>query len=144
MMESAMRCLIVERHDWETGAGQSQLQFVLRTAEGFFGPGGAVRRITLKFRWGSSLRTKRCSVSKVYRNGTRRLNGLPEMGAIAPGFVFFQETDDPDTYDMWWQADAAVVAARYHPWDQGQNSQYGRGRLSTIVDGPVPRPIDRV
>ena len=31
------RCLIVERHPWETGFGQEQLQIPLRPAEEFFG-----------------------------------------------------------------------------------------------------------
>ena len=137
-------CLIVERHEWETGGGEQQLQFVLQTALAFFGSGAKRRRITVRFRWGGRQVSRHCSVSREYGNGTRRLNGLREMGSIPPGFVFFQETNVADTYDLWWQADTAVVAARYRGWKQGKNSQYGRGRLSIVIDTVVPRNIDRI
>jgi hypothetical protein len=32
------RCLIVERHAWETGGREQQLQFLLEEARAFFGP----------------------------------------------------------------------------------------------------------
>ena len=68
------------------------------------------------------------------------------MGTIPPSFVFFEETGQADTYDFWWQRDKAIVAVRYRDrdWHQGKNTQYGRGRLSAIVQAPVPRSIDRL
>jgi hypothetical protein len=140
-----MRTLIVERHEWETGAAQQQLQFVLDTAQRFFGTGRRDKRVVVNFYpWpGVPAVTKRIVISRVYRNRTRRTNGFPEMGNLPSSFVFFEETPTASTYDVWWQADKAVVAARYRGWSQGRNTQYGRGRLSIIVDGPVPRRIDR-
>ena len=140
-----MRTLIIERHGWETGATQRQLQFVLETARTFFGAGRRDRHVSINF-WplpGSAPVTKRIVISHVYRNQTRRTNGFPEMGGVPSAFIFFEETGAPDTYDVWWQADKAVVAAKYHGWVQGRNTQYGRGRLSIIVEAPVPRVIDR-
>jgi hypothetical protein len=66
------------------------------------------------------------------------------FGSVPSSFVFFEQTDKPGIYDVWWQEDKAIVAARYSGWSQGRNTQYGRGRLSMIVDAPVPRPIDRL
>jgi len=141
----AKRCLIVERHEWETGAAQRQLQFVLGPAHRFFGPGLVPRTITINLHSCSGVPSVRTiTISRVYANGTRRTNSFPEMGAIPASFVFFQETGTADTYDVWWQVDRPVVAARYKGWSQGKNSQFGRGRLSTIVDGRVPRLIDRI
>lgn len=135
----------MERHSWETGGRQQQLQFVLRVAEEFFGPGNRDRRVRVRV-WmppGNSapLFEREITISRTYANGTRRTNGFPEMGAVPESFVFFEETEQPDVYDLWWQDDVAVVAARCGPWEQGRRTQYGRGRLSTIVDAPVPRPI---
>ncbi len=66
------------------------------------------------------------------------------MSGFPAGFVFFEETGAANTYDVWWQTDTPVVAARYGPWSQGRNTQYGRGRLSIIVPAPVPRPIVQI
>lgn len=87
---------------------------------------------------------KDISISQEYRNGTRRTNEFPEMGAIISSFIFFEETEESGVYDVWWETDKAIVAAKYQGWQQGKNTQYGRGRLSIIVDAPVPRVIDRV
>lgn len=142
------RCLIVERHEWETGSSQRQLQFVLQPAASFFGSGNVDRRIRVRVFLPANARKpsfeKTIIISREYRNGTRRTNGFPEMGTMPSSFVFFQETEVNDVYDFWWQTDKAIVAARYQGWQQGKNTQYGRGRLSLIVKGPVPRVIDRV
>ncbi len=140
----ARRCLIVERHLWETGGHQQQLQFPLAAARNFWGSGDRDRRITVHIRLGPTPVTRQITISREYANGTRRTNGFPEMGDFPTGFVFFQETTTPDEYDVWWQIDVAVVAARYSQWRQGQNTQYGRGRLAIIVAAPVPRPIDTI
>ncbi len=145
----ARRCLIVERHDWETGGSEQQLQFVLEVARQFFGPGTAARAITVNVYLTLSSAhptfSKQIGISKEYLpSGTRRTNGFPEMGAVPSSFVFFEETDTLNTYDVWWQVDKAIVAAHFPNWSQGKNSQHGRGRLSIIVPAPVPRPIDRI
>lgn len=140
------RCLIVERHEWETGGEQQQLQFVLRPAEDFFGSGDSDRTIHIRVFLPASADApafeKSIVISHVYENGTRRTNQFPEMGSVPTSFVFFEETNDEGVYDVWWQADKAIVAARYDGWVKGGNTQYGRGRLSIIVDAPVPRVID--
>jgi hypothetical protein len=141
------RCLIVERHDWETGGRQQQLQFPLNIARDFFGAGR--RRIHIRvFLTPSSANPtyeKDVTISATYAGSqTRRVNGFSEIGSLDPCFLFFEETNGPDTYDVWWQADKAIVAAHFDDWAQGQNSQYGRGRLSIIVPAPVLRRIDRV
>jgi len=143
------RCLIVERHDWETGGRQQQLQFVLKKASDFFGPGITDR--TIRVRLFLPAKAERpvvehdIVISREYQNGTRRTNRFPEMSGFPAGFVFFEETPDANVYDVWWQeVNIAVVAARYSDWKQGANSQHGRGRLSAIVDAPVPRFIDRI
>ncbi len=138
------RCLIIERHQWETGGAEQQLQFPLAVAKAFFGKGDTARAITVRIRIGPTTIVKDITISKTYQNGTRRTNGFKEMGQFPAGFVFFQETGKPNEYDVWWQTDVAVVAARYPDWKQGKNSQYGRGRLAIIVRAPVPRPIDRI
>lgn len=142
------RCLIVERHEWETGAGQRQLQFVLDPARDFFGRGDRARsirvRVFLPPDASEPAFEQDITISQEYRNGTRRTNGFPQMGSVPSSFVFFEETDEPDVYDVWWQEDKAVIAAKYINWSQGVNTQYGRGRLSLVLSVPVPRVIDRV
>jgi len=149
-MANQKRCLIVERHDWETGSGQRQLQFVLSTAQAFFGSGRVDRtvrvRIFLPPKAAQPVLERTITISRVYPNGTRRTNGFPEIGVIPSSFVFFEESDQPGVYDFWWQADKAIVAAKYGSmhWQQAKNTQFGRGRLSLIVTAPVPRVIDRL
>ncbi len=142
------RCLIVERHEWETGMNQRQLQFVLTTAHSFFGRGNVDRRIHVRVFLPADAKhptfEKTITISREYSNGTRRTNGFPEMGTIPSSFVFFQETGEQGVYDVWWQTDKAIVAARYHNWRQGRNTQYGRGRLSLVLTGPIPRVINHV
>ena len=148
MAKTKRKCLIVERHDWETGGRQQQLQFLLDLATEFFGSGNVDRAITVRFFLPAiapqQAFLKNITISREYSNGTRRTNGFPEMGAVPSSFVFFEETDNQGVYDFWWQQDKAIVAARYQGWLQGRNSQFGRGRLSIIVDAPVSRLIDRI
>jgi len=138
-------CLISERHEWETGGAQQQLQFLLETARRFFGPGTRDRTIRVRIHLPATTSvTKEITISREYQNGTRRTNGFPEMSTVPTSFLFFQETDQPDLYDVWWQIDKALVAAKYNGWCQGRNTQYGRGRLSIIVNAPVPRVMNRI
>ena len=142
------RCLIIERHAWETGGQQQQLQFVLETARKFFGRGDRNRRIYIRvFMPAYALRPafeKNLSISREYNNGTRRTNGFSEMGSIPSSFIFFEETGEPNTYNVWWNTDKVMVTARYSNWRQGRNTQYGRGRLSTIIPAPVSRATSRL
>jgi hypothetical protein len=130
------------------GTNQRQLQFVLQTAAAFFGGGQVDRQIRVRVFLPADAAApafeKTIIISREYSNGTRRTNRFQEMGTIPSAFLFFQETGDQGVYDFWWQIDKAIVAARYQNWQQGKNTQYGRGRLSLIVNAPVPRVIDHV
>ena len=149
MASSKRKCLIIERHEWETGARGHQLQFPLDVANEFFGPGDVDREIQVRFHFpadsASPLFERSLTISHVYtQSGTRRTNRLLEMGLIPASFLFFEETKEVSVYDLWWQTDKAIVAARFHPWQQGRNSQHGRGRLAMIVRAPVLRRIYRI
>jgi len=143
MAKAKRRCLIVERHDWETGGAQQQLQFVLAKAKQFFGPGTTDRTIQVRVFMNPGLNvpsfTKSITISREYRNGTRRTNRFPEMGNVPSAFVFFEETHQAGTYDVWWLADKVPVAAQYSGWERGKDTQYGRGRYSVLVAAPAPR-----
>lgn len=148
--EPGRRCLVVERHEWETGGGEQQLQFPLELARDFFGPGTAARAVTVRVFLDPESATptfaKEISISREYGNGTRRTNGFPELGGLPSLFVFFEETTTPNTYDVWYQVDKAIVVGHYRnaAWAQARNTQHGRGRLAVIVDAPAPRVIDRI
>ena len=137
-----IRCLIVERHRWETGGAEQQLQIPLVAANKFFGSGVASKSITIHVHDGSAqVYSQKCSVSKNYPNGTRRINGLRIIGSLPSCFIFFSESNTSGEYIFWWQEDKAIVAARYNNWQQAKGTQYGRGRLVSIQNVPVPRPI---
>jgi hypothetical protein len=137
------RCLILERHVWETGFGQEQLQIPLKPAEEFFGAGATSRPIRVRIAGASH--EYPCAVSKKHAaSGTRRINGLDLVGLLGSCFVFFQETTDLDLYDFWVQYDMPIVVARFPGWRQAKSSQYGRGRLVNIVSAPVERSIARM
>ena len=142
------RCLIVERHDWETGGGEQQLQIPLAVAEDFFGPGDTSQEIMVRVFLSPDDSApgivKRISISATYGNNTRRVNGFIEIGLMPSCFLFFEETGTPNTYAVWHVIDKAIVAARFEGWRQGGNSQYGRGRLAAIVSAPVLRDFTRI
>jgi len=142
------RCLIVERHAWETGGHEQQLQIPLEVASSFFGPGDHARSVTVRVFLPPSAASpaleKTVGISKEYRNGTRRINGFTEIGHLGSCFIFFEETPDSGDYNVWWEQDKAIVAARFRGWQQASGSQYGRGRLAIIVPAPAPRQIDRI
>jgi len=145
---SNTRCLIVERHEWETGGDEQQLQIPLEVASSFFGPGDRTRSITVRVFLPPSAEfpafEKTVRISKEYRNGTRRINSFTEIGRLGSCFMFFEETSDTDVYNVWWDQDKAIIAARFNGWQQASRSQYGRGRLAIILRDPVPRQIDRI
>lgn len=142
---SGTQCLIVERHEWETGGHEQQLQIPLTIANAFFGSGNIRRPITVRVFLTPLARTptfeKNVSISKRYPNGTRRINGFTEIGNLDSCFIFFEQTPEAEVYNVWWQRDKAIIASRFNGWQQGRTSQYGRGRLSVIVPAPVPRQI---
>jgi len=152
MAKAKRRCLIVERHKWETGAYRHQLQFPLKIADQFFGPGRTDLQIQVRVfppsaPGKSPAFVRNMAISRRYRqSATRRTNRVAAMGKIPSAFVFFQETGRPGVYDLWWLTDKAVVVARFRQceWVQARNNQHGRGRLAVIVPAPVPRRIDRM
>jgi hypothetical protein len=141
---SQRRCLIVERHSWETGFAEEQLQIPLSIANEFFGSAHVSRSIVVRLADAPKYKYP-CKVSKKYTtSGTRRINGLPFLGLLGPCFVFFQETQVAGTYDLWCQYDMPIVVARFRGWFQAKNSQYGRGRLALVLNEIVQRPIERI
>lgn len=142
------RCLIVERHDWETGGNQQQLQIPIDVAEEFFGTGAASRQILVRMfsnpNSSNPIIQKNVTISHTYNNGTRRVNGFAEIGLMPSCFLFFEETGTYGVYDVWHVVDKAIVAARFRNWQQGRNTQHDRGRLATIVAGPVTRIFNRI
>jgi len=145
---SNTKCLIIERHEWETGGAEQQLQIPLLVANSFFGPGNFPRSITVRVFLPPSSPSpafeKTVSISREYPNGTRRINGFVEIGGLGPCFIFFEETSDRGVYNVWWERDKAIIGAKFNEWQQGRKSQYGRGRLAIIVPAPVPRHIESV
>ena len=148
------RCLIVERHAWETGAAAHQLQIPLAPANEFFGP----NERSIRFRLATASRTvQQCSISRMYQgqggrrgSSTRRINQFPWIGLMGHCFMFIQETGQPDLYDTWVQYDMPIVVASFTGWEQapvggsGRGSRGSRGRLFNIVDGPVEIGIVRI
>ena len=140
-----MGCLILERHAWETGGRESQVQIPLRVANNFFGNGNYPIQIIVLYEVlpGHPISIN-CSVSEQYRNGTRRINGLSLIGNLGHCFLFFQETENQGEYEFWWQSDMALIAAKYNNWIQGRNSQHGRGRLAKIIPNHVDKNITHI
>jgi len=138
-----LRCLIVERHRWETGFVREQLQIPLDVAAEFFGAGNYNRPIRVRIS-GANRQIYPCIVTRIHRTSrTRRINGLPFLGLMGPCFIFLEETGESGLYEIWCQYDVAIVAAKFRGWRQARNSQYGRGRLALIISGSVARKIDR-
>jgi len=141
-----MGCLIVERHTWETGGPRQQIQFPREAFNEFFGLAGdiAVRIYASPWR-NQPTRTARAQVSQYGRSATYRLNKVFEISNVGAVFVLLQELPDEQeglgAYDLWWERDLALVAAKFDGWKKARDSQYGRGRVWTIVDGPVERPL---
>jgi hypothetical protein len=139
---AGIRCLIIERHRWETGFIREQLQIPLDVAAAFFGGGSASRSIRVRIT--GAPHPYPCKVTKIHRaSRTRRIDGLPFLGMMGPCFIFLEETGEADLYEIWCEYDVAIVAAKFQGWRQAKNSQYGRGRLALIVPGPISRRIDR-
>jgi hypothetical protein len=137
------KCLIIERHEWETGGKKQQLQIPLSIANKFFGSEVRSRSIVVRFFFSVSASSpafeKTITISKKYKNGTRRINRFPEIGGFPTCFIFFEETSNNGVYNVWWVRDKAIIATRFNGWQQAKSSQYGRGRLAIIVPAPVRR-----
>ena len=149
MPQERIRCLIIERHEWETGGKEQQLQIPLGVANLFFGTGCTDRSITVRVFLPPSATSpsfeKTVRISRAYQNGTRRVNGFAEIGGLGSCFIFFEETSYHGVYNVWWwERDKVIIAAKFNGWKQAKKSQYGRGRLAIIVPAPVPRQIDSV
>ena len=141
--DASRSCLIVERLDWETGGGEQQIQLPIALAEDFFGPGNASREITVRLFSNPAAPdpdiVKRVSISMVYPNRSRRVNGFREVGAMPPCFLFFEEQETPGVYDVWFIEDKEAVIARFGGWQQSGATQYGPARRACIVPAPVRR-----
>ena len=77
-------------------------------------------------------------------SATYRINRVEELGRLPEVLVFIEERKAGGKvtgYDVWWEVDTVLVAAKFAKWNKAKDSQYGRGRLWTIVNGPVHRPL---
>jgi hypothetical protein len=139
-------CLIIERHEWETGAARHQLSLPVG-AQQFFQAGSASRAISVRLAHAKGT-IYSCSISRKYTktgpvraSESVRINQLPVIGLLGHCFMFFQETSKPNLYDLWCNYDLAIVAASFGGWEQGVFAKRGRrghrGRLYTIVSTPV-------
>ncbi len=135
-----MRTLIVERHGTETGGAGNQVQIPTPAFTAFFsGPGTVDVDV---YSPGLPPRSGQAEISSYAESGTHRINGVPELATIPRTFVIIQEDDPGVHYTIWWEFDLPLVAAKFDGWEKAQDSQYGRGRLWTLVEGPpLPRPI---
>ena len=139
-----MRCLIVERHAWETGAGRQQLQFPREAFNSFFGSTDEIDIAVYSSPWlKNPSRVVRAQISAYPQSGTYRLNRVYEIANIGGVFVFIQEPEENGApqYALWWNRDLAFVAAKFNDWRKARDSQYGRGRLWLIVDAEIPRDL---
>ncbi len=142
------KCLILESHLYETGFSSEQVQIPLNIANSFFGSGEKAKKITINVFLNNSKKaptfSKQITISKEYKNKTRRINGFPELSYFHSSFIFFEQTTKADVYDVWFSFDKTIIAAKFNKWKQGNNSQHFRGRLAIIVDAPVKRTIDHI
>lgn len=150
---SLMKSLIVERHLWETGAGQQQLQIPVgafrrffRTSKDVYVEIYAAPRLKTPSRTGpAAVKSYASSGSGGRASYTCRVNRVYELANIGGVFVCFNETartnDDAPIYEVWWERDVALVAASFEGWEKAADSQYGRGRLWLVTDGPLERPL---
>lgn len=141
-----MKCLMVERHEWETGAGRQQLQIPREAFRKFFATPGTIEVDIYGSPWLTRpTRTITAQLSRYQRSGTYRLNRVYEIANLGAVFILLHEepagTRGQRRYSLWWERDTALVAARFDGWDKARDSQYGRGRVWTIVSGPVSRPV---
>ncbi len=139
------RCLIVERHRWETGFTKEQLQIPKDAFKKFFGqPGDVDVDIYASLSSARPTRSVTAKISAYPGSATYRINRVEELGRLPEVLVFIEERKAGGKvtgYDVWWEVDTVLVAAKFAKWNKAKDSQYGRGRLWTIVNGPVHRPL---
>lgn len=145
---STLKCLILESHSYETGFAGEQVQIPIGIANSFFGKGDKTTSITINVYLNPASKkvtyTKKVSISKAYKNKTRRINGFNELSAFHSSFIFIEQTDTKNVFNVWFSFDKAIIAAKYSGWSQANNSQHNRGRLAIVVDAPVDRKINRI
>lgn len=155
MAKSNARCLIVERHPYETGKDQKQPQIPQAPFGAFFGSGGTIG-IEL-FDDGKSVRSGTALASAYNKKGksgkrsseTYRLQSIPEFKNLPPGFIFVQEVLDGGTlshYEVWFRKDKAAVLNELVPihgaFDVAPRGKMPvRGRLHKIVSAPINKTI---
>jgi len=144
------KCLILEKHDWETGFSEEQIQIKKSVCNNFFGRFRSAKSVTFQIFYNRRARSTRhvrqCRISLYRQNTTYRINGFFELGMLPSSFIFFQEIGNNE-YEVWWEKrDKAIIVAHFknENWKQAKNSQYGRGRLCCVVDAPVPKIIKRI
>ena len=147
-----MRSLIVERHQWETGAGQQQLQLPSNAFRTFFRRAGPIEvevfaapRLRTPSRTGPAQVGSYTAARRGRASHTHRINRVYELANIGGVFVCFNETarvvSGRRVYELWWERDVALVAALFAGWNKAPDSQYGRGRLWLIRQTPLERPL---
>lgn len=134
-------CLILERHPWETGFQEEQVQIPAEAFREFFGEAGEVNIRVFGVRAADRpTRTLTALLSQYGRSHTYRINRIDELGDLPQCFLFVQRRAGAEPrYDLWWDTDVAGIVNRFHPWRQARGSQYRRGRLWQIVPQGVRR-----
>lgn len=140
------RCLVVERHSWETGFQREQLQIPKDAFRRFFGRVGDINIDIFAFLTATTpTRSVQAKLSYYRSSATYRINRVDELGNLHNVFVFIQEVLDSranvQKYELWWNTDVAMVGAKFSPWEKAQDSQHGRGRLWRILSGKISRQI---
>lgn len=143
------RCLILERHPWETGFNAEQLQVPKQSFTSFFGAAGGPITVHLHTPFGGGPVITNGNARAHAGNSTYRLENMTELGAIPASFVFIEEQTDANGvvthYDVWYREDKAYivhfVTGTYGAMSQARGSQHGRGRLHKIVNAPVQRNL---
>ncbi len=141
-----LKCLVIERHHWETGFQKEQLQIPKKAFQDFFGrPRDILIDIFASATSRNPTRSIQAKLSYYRASATYRINRVEEIGSLHQAFIFMQEVLDDDgsveKYHLWWNTDVALVVAKYSNWNKARDSQYGRGRLWRILNGPVPRRL---
>lgn len=149
------RCLIVERHPYETGKDQKQPQIPAAAFKAFFSTGGQIQ-IHL-FRDGQPVRagTALASAYTKSKSGKRasetyRLQSIKEFKNLPSGFIFVEEVQGASGalshYDVWFRKDKAGVLNDLIPAHGAFNvapkgKMPSRGRLYKIVNAPVSKTL---
>jgi hypothetical protein len=149
------RCLIVERHPYETGKDQKQPQIPSKPFAAFFGPGG---NITVELFEDGVFKRRVIGLASAYnRRGktgkraseTYRLQSIEEFKNLPPGFFFIEEVlagGIVTHYEIWFRQDKAAVlndiVTTHGPFEVApKGAMPSRGRMHKIVSAPVSKVI---